>query len=75
MNPRSEKGKKMQGTKNRVTREIGSDYRCEKCKGRAVVYQGRVRINHKMDCEIRLRLLLTYPRFARILEAYRSNPN
>jgi len=81
MNRRTDKGKgkKMQNTKNREvttpTRESMSDYRCPECDGKTIIWRGRTKVNHRLDCPIRVRLLLTYPRFARILEEYRSTPN
>lgn len=47
-------------------------FRCKGCKGRAVVDAGRVRIAHRQDCAIYMRLVLTHPRFFATLDMYRS---
>lgn len=50
-------------------------FRCKECRGKAYADKGRVRVAHRQDCPIYLRLVLTHPRFYPTLESYRSNPN
>lgn len=45
-------------------------FKCEGCRGRAIVDDGRVKVLHKMGCKVWLQLL-THPRFLETLDKYR----
>lgn len=48
------------------------NFKCKECKGKAYHDSGRVRVAHRQDCAIFLRMALTHPQFFTTLEMYRS---
>lgn len=49
-------------------------FRCKDCRGKAYADGGRVRVSHRQDCAIFLRMILTHPNFYATLDKYRKQP-
>lgn len=47
-------------------------YRCPECNGKGFADNGRVRVAHRQDCAIFLRMVLRHPRFFAVLDEYRK---